>query len=262
MSWIWAKLLSGIIFVLIPGFNLKDNFKQTPFLTGLSLLVGFFLLYISIKPLVEASDDMNNLKASLYEIKTSMERVNDERKQERIRRKEKQLHVYNQKLVNNTEKKQKKLASTRKKSELKKAVKKKKLIEKANMFKSRFIDNKNGTISDSESNLMWKKCSEGQKYISKGCSGTRSKYTWKNAVKKFNNVSFAGYNDWRIPTIKEYKTIYFYQNNIFPNGRDGAYWSSSQVPARKNYAWVYEPGSEKNDGGWHKRYALNIRLVR
>ena len=73
MSWIWAKLIGGIIFVLIPGFTLKENLKNHPFLSVISIVLGLFLLFLSIKPLVETDNDMEKMQNTLIAIKNSLE---------------------------------------------------------------------------------------------------------------------------------------------------------------------------------------------
>jgi len=45
------KLLSSLIFVLLPGYNLKDSFKNYPILSPLSIIFGLILLFFSIQPL-------------------------------------------------------------------------------------------------------------------------------------------------------------------------------------------------------------------
>lgn len=73
MGWIWIKLISGLIFVLVPGFTLKENFKNHPFLTVLSLSLGLFLLFLSLKPLVETKSSLTKIEAEMQNIKARFE---------------------------------------------------------------------------------------------------------------------------------------------------------------------------------------------
>lgn len=57
-------------------------------------------------------------------------------------------------------------------------------------YQALYKDNKNGTISDIQTGLMWQK-------------SFTQKMTWNEAVKYANESNLGGYNDWRIPTIKE-----------------------------------------------------------
>ena len=80
-------------------------------------------------------------------------------------------------------------------------------------FQPNYTNNKNGTISDKNTKLMW------QKSITK-------KLNWQQAVEYANTSKLAGYDDWRIPTIKElYSLIDF--NGITGTSRN----KSTTVPS-------------------------------
>lgn len=153
-----------------------------------------------------------------------------------------------------------------------------------------YIDHGNGTVTDTKTKLMWKKCSEGQS--GNNCAGKAKKYRWKQAVQQFKRVSFAGYNDWRVPAIKELRTLVYCSNGIpqkeawkegcsgennrggihnyqdptinldvFPNvDKYQVYWSSSSSPVNSNNAWMVHFSY-----GYNSPYNYNfskIRLVR
>ena len=110
----------------------------------------------------------------------------------------------------------------------------------------KFIDNKNGTVTFKSTGLTWQKCSVGQKWTGDTCSGDAIEMTWDDSIKLSN--SFAGHNDWRLPTKEELMELIFcsdgeydsdgscinYQtvmrptinSTYFTNTRDW-YWSSS-----------------------------------
>ncbi|MCI5196196.1 MAG: DUF1566 domain-containing protein [Candidatus Electrothrix sp. AW5] len=72
-----------------------------------------------------------------------------------------------------------------------------------------YIDHGDGTITDIKTGLMWKRCSEG--LSGDNCEhGKVERYTWKEAVKRFKNVKYAGYTDWRLSTISELETLVVY----------------------------------------------------
>lgn len=65
-------------------------------------------------------------------------------------------------------------------------------------FDNDFVDSGYGTITDNATGLMWQKT---------GSSRTR---TWARAqkyVKELNKYEFAGYSDWRLPTIEELASL-------------------------------------------------------
>lgn len=112
-------------------------------------------------------------------------------------------------------------------------------IEKmvTNQREKPYIDNSNGTITDAQTNLMWKKCSEGQKYESsrKTCTGLTKHYTWKHANDYFSSAEiFANYNDWRLPNERELETLIWCSNGTLP----------------ENAAWGCD--GKNNDKGFYK----------
>ncbi|MGR0482161.1 MAG: Lcl C-terminal domain-containing protein [Candidatus Electronema sp. V4] len=109
-----------------------------------------------------------------------------------------------------------------------------------------YIDHGDGTITDTKTGLMWKRCAEGLSGVN--CEeGKLEKYTWDDAVESFKDVEYAGYSDWRLPTIEELKTLVYCskgknKNNgccndgsavptinqqAFPNTEETFFWSGS-----------------------------------
>jgi len=62
----------------------------------------------------------------------------------------------------------------------------------------RFIDNGDGTVTDTNTHLMWAK------------ADSMGDITWHDAAVYCENPPIAGYkySDWRMPTIKELKTLF------------------------------------------------------
>ncbi|MBN1913791.1 MAG: DUF1566 domain-containing protein [Candidatus Omnitrophica bacterium] len=94
-----------------------------------------------------------------------------------------------------------------------------------NAAKYNFKDNGDGTVTDMNSGLMWKK-DEGPNL------------NWEEAMKHCQELNLAGYNDWRLPTIREigslldlsYKDEVWFHKEFFPGTQTaplGFYWSSS-----------------------------------
>ena len=108
---------------------------------------------------------------------------------------------------------------------------------------SHYVDNKNGTITDMKSNLMWKQCVEG--LSGPFCSvGRVQKMTWIKANEAVKKVSFAGYQDWRLPTIQELRGLFdrdrfdpSINTTFFPN--TPSTWILSDSPAFENRPFVW-----------------------
>ena len=67
----------------------------------------------------------------------------------------------------------------------------------------RFTDNKDGTISDSKTGLMWMK---NDSYLHSG--HWHNWYEAKAYIKNLNETGFANYFDWQYPTIRQLKTLF------------------------------------------------------
>ncbi len=86
-----------------------------------------------------------------------------------------------------------------------------------------FVDNKNGTVTDRASGLMWQQLDDGQRR------------DWPGALSYCSNLSFAGYNDWRLPNIKELQSIVDYTKHdpalderfLRQSDRSAWFWSST-----------------------------------
>lgn len=131
------------------------------------------------------------------------------------------------------------------------------------LLDQRYLDNGDGTITDKQTKLMWKKCSEGQSGAD--CStGKAEELIWSVAMKKYASPAlFAGHQDWRIPNIAELRTLIlcsdgtpleqalqkscgresypFYTSHpqAFPNSSLG-YWSSSVTDFNPAGVWEIE----------------------
>lgn len=145
---------------------------------------------------------------------------------------------------------------------------------------SQFTINNNGTVVDSKTGLMWKKCAEGQ--TGNDCRGGAETYFWHYALNQAKSVNesggFAGFKDWRVPNMKELKTIVEKQCTqpaintvVFPNTSDW-FWSSSAVTvpdARlawndfkySTLAWSID-FDYTHSHAYNKSSTLHVRLVR
>lgn len=132
---------------------------------------------------------------------------------------------------------------------------------------SRFVDNGDGTISDSDTGLMWQKCSLG--LSGNRCNnGSATTHNWQQALEAAQNNALAEYSDWRLPNIKELSSIAEQKchnpainSNYFPNTQSTYYWSASPESNGSSTAWNvhFYFGYAHNH---YRRTDLYVRLVR
>ncbi|MBV5308448.1 DUF1566 domain-containing protein, partial [Chromatium okenii] len=110
-----------------------------------------------------------------------------------------------------------------------------------------FVDNADDTVTQSNTGLMWAKCSEGQTGV--GCTGTATTMTWSEALTAANSSSLGGYNDWRLPNAKELQALVDYSrdnptisSSYFPNAVSSWFWSGSPDANDLDYAWFVDFG--------------------
>ena len=68
-----------------------------------------------------------------------------------------------------------------------------------------FVDNGDGTVTDTATGLMWMQADAGP-------------YTWESALAYAENAAGAGYDDWRLPNAKELESIVDYSRSPATTG--------------------------------------------
>ncbi len=120
----------------------------------------------------------------------------------------------------------------------------------------RYIDNGDGTITDTNTNLMWMK---KDSYLHSG-----HWLSWSEVhdyVRQLNNEGFAQYIDWQLPTTKELKTLYepekvnssqagkemkIHADPIFEKNGSGSLWSGEENGRYNAFGVVFNTGAVFN----------------
>lgn len=138
---------------------------------------------------------------------------------------------------------------------------------------SDFVDHGDGTVTHVPTGLMWKRCTEGLSGLSCG-DGQATTMTWDGAHARADSSTFAGYDDWRLPNVKELHSIVetcgydpAINTTVFPNvprpAFGAVYFTSTTWAAGASSAWLFMfdrgggVGSSKPKQG-----GLFVRLVR
>jgi len=111
---------------------------------------------------------------------------------------------------------------------------------------SQLQDNGDSTVTDLKTGLMWKQCVEGQS--GSDCArGSAETFSWQQALQRAQTVNssggFAGFTDWRLPNIKELRSLVEQQcqdpainMTRFPATSSDGVWSSSAVAGYAGYS--------------------------
>ena len=118
-------------------------------------------------------------------------------------------------------------------------------------------DDPKEVVVDKATNLMWQDDNDAK-------STTK---TWKEAIIYCENLTLAGYSDWRLPNINELKSIVDYTksnpaiSSEFSNVVSYYYWSSSNIKGHNDGAWNvhFDNGY---DYGLRKSNSYYVRCVR
>ena len=133
---------------------------------------------------------------------------------------------------------------------------------------SGFTLNDDGTAIDNTTGLMWMRCSLGQKWDGKTCTGSPVNYTWKVGLQAGDRYEFVGYDDWRLPNKNELESIveercYSPAINVtvFPETPSVYFWSSSPYAGFSQGAWSVDFGYGAVNAS-DKDGSIPVRLVR
>lgn len=94
--------------------------------------------------------------------------------------------------------------------------------------KGRFVANGDGTINDKRTGLMW--CTLDSQLELAKC------LNYESAVQYVQDLKTGGYEDWRLPTLKELAGIYK-NKPFFPSLQERWYWTSKSYKRHENF-WV------------------------
>ena len=107
--------------------------------------------------------------------------------------------------------------------------------------KNKFIDNKDGTITDKATGLTWMKVDSG---ILKAGRNKDGKLNWQEALEWAEDLEYAGYSDWRLPNVKELQSIVDYTRSPATSN------SAAIDPVFQTTSFIAESGQEDYTFYW------------
>ena len=133
------------------------------------------------------------------------------------------------------------------------------------------IDVKKGTVLDTKTGLMWRRCAEGSSGTD--CAYSARSFKWDEALRRAADSTWAGYKDWRVPSLKELQSLVEYQcwapainSTVLPGTPEGGWeytWTSTPNAFNVTKAWSidFSDGSSSNVTDRHFSNGA-VRLVR
>ncbi len=151
-------------------------------------------------------------------------------------------------------------------------------------------------VWDKKTGLVWARCSQGESWDGKTCTGDAKDYQWEEALAEAKNFNaqggLGGYKDWQVPTLAQLAGLRVCSTGfseeqeegvaakcaipkaeeselirptidsvVFPETAQVSYWSSSPYVGNSYYAWVVNFGY--GVVGYNYRYSYrHVRLVR
>ena len=120
-----------------------------------------------------------------------------------------------------------------------------------------YTDNGDGTATDTSTGLTWQQAS------SSNC------LTWEQALAYCEGLNIGGSADWRLPTIKELRSLVDYNRYIpainttyFPSTFESWYWSSTTTAFNTDGAWGVDFDSGNDSSNYRKDSEGYARAVR
>ncbi|BCE02690.1 DUF1566 domain-containing protein [Marinicellulosiphila megalodicopiae] len=132
-----------------------------------------------------------------------------------------------------------------------------------------FIDLENGVAVDKKTGLMWQVCTLGQTFQDGTCIDSAITFNWLTAFEFANQNQLAGFENWRLPNIKELTSIQklscvnpAVENSVFIGIESSYYWTAtpSNISGRI-WAINFADGLSFADDKTTEYYVLLVRDI-
>lgn len=109
----------------------------------------------------------------------------------------------------------------------------------------RMADNKDGTVTDTATGLMWQQAT------------APGKYNWKDALAYAESLSLSGFSDWRLPDRNELRTLVDYKKNLMGDKRYDPATDVDAFPDTETY-YGYWSSTTHGELGFSADWAFEV----
>jgi hypothetical protein len=120
------------------------------------------------------------------------------------------------------------------------------------------FDSEKNTVTDKVTALMWKRCPES--LSGSDCAGVPERYTWKVALENAKTSEFAGYEDWRLPNVKELMSLV--SRNRYAPAINSARFPNTPGTVTSSGFWSSSPTSRSSINSWQVSFYQGIHQGR
>jgi hypothetical protein len=99
-------------------------------------------------------------------------------------------------------------------------------------------------VTDSTTQLTWRRCAEGERWDGKACSGKATRFSYAGAKQAAESAKNGG-KAWRVPTRDELVALVDMQAKKKPKIDTSAFPNTPNAPF-----WASRPGSDDNLNAW------------
>lgn len=135
---------------------------------------------------------------------------------------------------------------------------------------ARFVFSDNGTVTDTETKIIWMRCAMGQEWNGKTCTGKAHEYSWqeaRDAIADLNSDTFGEPLSWRLPYIPELASIVERQCFepranlvVFPATPSKSFWTGMEKKGDSKQAYAIDFGQGTVIAN-QKSYVGPVRLM-
>ena len=119
-------------------------------------------------------------------------------------------------------------------------------IQSTNAITTGHYQVKGALVEDTKTGLMWMRCTLGQNWDGSTCRGKPIQHNWEEMIKIVDGFNYENYDDWRVPTIDELKTLIYCRS-----GQPKTWNDTGKRCEGKSFPTIMDEVFFETEAGWH-----------